>query len=111
MYFSSVLKHSILSFRTMMNFVLTNVLRTKLTGLSLGCFSSYTMFINILFTSERLYLFLVKRAAKAHLGFWPIFGQCGSLEPSALYVHFCPGFGGGGPQLECAALTVAFVST
>ena len=56
----------------MMNFVLTNVLRTKLTGLSLGCFSSYIIFIHILFTPERVYRLLVKRAAKAHLDFWPI---------------------------------------
>ena len=80
----------------MMNFVLTNVLRTKLTGLSLGCFSSYIIFIHILFTPERVYRLLVKRAAKAHLDFWPIFGQSHSLEQSSLFVHFCPGFGGVG---------------
>lgn len=44
----------------MMNFILTNVLKTKHTGLFGGCFSSEIIFVNILFTSERVYLFQVQ---------------------------------------------------
>lgn len=44
----------------MMNFILTNVLKTKHTGLFGGCFSSSIIFINILCTSKRVYLFQVQ---------------------------------------------------